>query len=156
MVFTETAPEQKVWQSALVHGQFVIPSGAANHRIDASMTFTEDVHLLSLLPHSHLRGTRWDYQAVYPDGTTEAILSVPRYDFNWQIDYMFSEPLTLPKGSRIEATAYYDNSAANRSNPDPTAEVRWGAQTYEEMMFTALSFLVDGETSATETTQQQQ
>ena len=114
------------------------------------------MQVLSLLPHSHLRGTRWDLQAVYPDGTTEAILSVPRYDFNWQIDYMFSEPLRLPKGSRIEATAYYDNSVANRANPDPTSEVRWGAQTDEEMMLTGVSYLVNGEAPAAEATEQQQ
>ena len=86
---------------------------------------------------------RWEYQAVYPDGRRETILSVPEYDFNWQIDYIFAEPLALPAGSRIHASAWYDNSAANRSNPDPTAEVRWGEQTDEEMMYTALSFLVD-------------
>ncbi len=76
-------------------------------------------------------------------GTTFHPGTAPEYDFNWQIDYIFDEPLALPAGSRIHASAWYDNSAANRSNPDPTAEVRWGEQTDEEMMFTALSFLVD-------------
>ncbi len=121
--------------------------------VEADLTFTRGVRLLSLLPHSHLRGVRWDYEAVYPDGTRETILSVPDYDFNWQIDYVFDEPLALPEGSRIRAVAYYDNSAANRSNPDPTAEVRWGEQTDEEMMFTALSYLIDEEAGAAATRQ---
>ena len=122
-------------------------------QVEAELTFTRDAKLLDLLPHSHLRGVRWEYEAVYPDGRRETILSVPEYDFNWQTDYVFDEPLALPRGSRIHASAWYDNSVANRSNPDPTAEVRWGEQTDEEMMYTALSFLIDDEAAA-ETTQQ--
>ena len=155
LVFTDSPPDRAVWNGAIIHGQFVIPPGAPNYKVEADITFTKAVKLLSLLPHSHVRGVRWDYEAVYPDGTRETILSVPRYDFNWQIDYRFDEPLALPGGSKIEAVAYYDNSAANRSNPDATVEVRWGEQTDEEMMFTALSYLVDDE-AGKETTQQQQ
>ena len=151
LVFTDTPPERPVRFGAIIHGQFVIPPGAPDYQIEADLTFTKDVRLLDLLPHSHLRGVRWEYEAVYPDGTRETILSVPRYDFNWQINYIFAEPLALPSGSRIRASAWYDNSAANRSNPDPTAEVRWGEQTDEEMMFTALSYLID---EAAETTEQ--
>ena len=154
LVFTDNPPRQQVWDGAIMHGQFVIPPGAADHKIETDLTFTKDVKLLNLLPHSHLRGVRWEYEAEYPDGRRETILSVPDYDFNWQIDYIFDEPLALPGGSRIHASAWYDNSAANRSNPDPTAEVRWGEQTDEEMMFTALSYLIDDEATA-ETTQQQ-
>ena len=153
LVFGDTPPEREVRGGAIVHGQFVIPPGAADYRVEADLTFTRDVKLLNLLPHSHLRGVRWEYQAVYPDGRRETILSVPEYDFNWQIDYIFAEPLALPVGSRIHASAWYDNSAANRSNPDPTAEVTWGEQTDEEMMYTALSFVIDDEAAA-ETTQQ--
>ena len=151
LVFADAPPDRTVRSGAIVHGQFVIPPGAADYKVEADLTFTRGVRLLSLLPHSHLRGVRWDYEAVYPDGTRETILSVPDYDFNWQIDYVFDEPLALPPGSRIHAVAHYDNSAANRSNPDPTAEVRWGEQTDEEMMFTALSYLIDEETVATAT-----
>ena len=154
LVFTDSPPERAVWDGAIVHGQFVIPPGEANYKVEADLTFTKDVQLLNLLPHSHLRGVRWDYEALYPDGTRETILSVPDYDFNWQIDYVFDTPLALPGGSKIHAVAYYDNSAANRSNPDPTAEVRWGEQTDEEMMFTALSYLVDEQTEANTTRQQ--
>ena len=154
LVFTDEPPTQTVMDGAIVHGQFTIPPGEANYKIEADLTFSKDAKLLNLLPHSHLRGVRWDYEAVYPDGRRQAILSVPSYDFNWQIDYIFDEPITMPAGSKIHAVAYYDNSAANRSNPDPTAEVRWGEQTDEEMFFTALSYLLDEEDA--EETQQQE
>ena len=155
LVFTDEPPDQRVWNAAIVHGQFVIPPGAADFAVEADLSVTKDVTLLNLLPHSHLRGVRWDYEAVYPDGTRETILSVPRYDFNWQIDYVFDEPLALPAGSKIHAVAHYDNSAANRSNPDPDAQVRRGEQTDEEMMFTALSCLIDEEADTASTQHQQ-
>ena len=97
----------------------------------------------SMLPHTHVRGKRWIYDATYPDGRKETLLSVPNYDFNWQTDYVFKQPLKLPKGTKIHATAWYDNSTANKSNPDPTKDVWWGDQTWEEMMFTGLTFSID-------------
>lgn len=145
LVFTDEEPTQQVWDGAIIHGQFVIPPGAADYTVEADIRFTKDMKLLNLLPYFHLRGFRLDYEAVYSDGTRETILSVPHYDFNWQIDYIFDEPLVLPSGSSLHAVAHYDNSAANRSNPDPTVEVRWGEQTDEEMFFTALSYLIDEE-----------
>ena len=97
-----------------------------------------------MLPHTHVRGKSWRYTATYPDGRSEVILSVPNYDFNWQTDYVFEQPLKLPKGTRIHAVAWYDNSAANKSNPDPTKDVGWGDQTWEEMMFTGIVYSIDG------------
>ena len=108
------------------------------------MTTLTDVTLRSLLPHTHLRGKSWEYTAIYPDGRSEVILSVPKYDFNWQTDYVFAQPLKLPKGTRIHAVAHYDNSPANKSNPDPTIDVAWGDQTWEEMMFTGIVYSIDG------------
>jgi hypothetical protein len=96
-----------------------------------------------MLPHTHVRGKRWEYQAIYPDGRTETILAVPKYDFNWQTDYIFKEPLKLPKGTKIHATAWYNNSPSNPSNPDPSIDVTWGDQTWEEMMFTGLNYTVN-------------
>jgi hypothetical protein len=96
-----------------------------------------------MLPHTHLRGKRWEYTLTYPDGRSEVILRVPKYDFGWQTDYTFATPLKIPKGATLRGVAWYDNSAANRSNPDPQAEVRWGDQTWEEMQFTALLVTVD-------------
>jgi len=83
------------------------------------MTLGQDVTLWSMLPHTHVRGKRWSYEITYPDGRKDTILSVPKYDFNWQTDYVFKEPLKMPKGTKIHATAWYDNSTANKANPDP-------------------------------------
>ena len=107
------------------------------------MTIQRDITVWSMLPHTHVRGKRWEYQAIYPDGRTETILAVPKYDFNWQTEYIFKQPLKLPKGTKIHSTAWYDNSAANRSNPDPSSEVHWGDQTWEEMQFSGITYTVD-------------
>jgi hypothetical protein len=98
--------------------------------------------LFSLVPHTHVRGKRWKYELQYPDGRSEPILSVPNYDFEWQHEYIFKEPIRIPAGTKFHATAWYDNSTANKSNPDPKAEVWWGDQTWEEMMYTSLTFQV--------------
>ena len=86
------------------------------------------------------------YTITYPDGRNEVILSVPKYDFNWQTSYVFAEPLKLPKGTKLRAVAHYDNSTANNSNPDPTVDVHWGDQTWEEMMFSSVVYSIDGVT----------
>jgi hypothetical protein len=80
---------------------------------------------------------------TYPDGRNEVVLAVPKYDFNWQTEYVFKEPLRLPKGTVLRTSAWYDNSAANKSNPDPKADVHWGEQTWEEMQFTAMTVTLD-------------
>jgi hypothetical protein len=82
----------------------------------------------------HLRGSAFRYEATYPDGTREILLDVPKYDFNWQIRYLLAEPKRMPKGTVMHCTAYFDNSADNLANPDPAETVRWGDQTWEEMM----------------------
>ena len=142
--FAKQPPERELRMGTLINGQLKIPAGANDYSIAADMTALTDVTLRSLLPHTHLRGKSWEYSVIYPDGRTETILSVPKYDFNWQTDYVFAEPLKLPKGARIHAVAHYDNSAANKSNPDPTVDVAWGDQTWEEMMFTGFVYSIDG------------
>ena len=116
-------------------------SGALKARIE----FEQDIEIYGLMPHTHLRGKRWEYHMQYPDERREPVLSVPAYDFNWQTLYEFEEPLSVPKGARLEATAWYDNSLANKSNPDPTSDVRWGEQTWEEMQYTAITYRVKDE-----------
>ncbi|MBL8962143.1 MAG: hypothetical protein JNJ98_19935, partial [Gemmatimonadetes bacterium] len=108
--------------------------------VPSEVGFSRPVRIWGMLPHTHLRGKKWEYRVVYPDGRTENILSVPNYDFNWQTYYMFAKPLDLPAGAKIEARAWYDNSAANPANPDPKIDVRWGDQTWEEMQFTAFLY----------------
>ncbi|MEQ8786722.1 MAG: redoxin domain-containing protein [Pirellulaceae bacterium] len=112
-----------------------IPPGAPNHKEEAwSRRPLNDARLLSMMPHMHLRGKAFRYEAVHPDGERMVLLDVPQYDFNWQTAYQLAEPLRLPEGTRIHCTAHYDNSDANLNNPDPTQSVRWGDQTWEEMM----------------------
>jgi len=142
--FAEEKPQVEMRLATLINGAFEIPAGAADHVVDAEMTTTADVTLRSMLPHTHLRGKSWEYTVTYPGGRSEVILSVPKYDFNWQTDYVFAKPLKLPKGTKIRAVARYDNSAANKSNPDPSVAVKWGDQTWEEMMFTSIVYSIDG------------
>jgi mono/diheme cytochrome c family protein len=142
LIFGKEPPRMALSGTALVNGALRIPAGAANHRVDAEMTLNRDLLLFSMTPHTHVRGIRWYYEAVYPDGRVEPILSVPNYDFDWQHEYQFARPMELPAGTRIKASAWYDNSTANKSNPDPTKDVWWGDQTWEEMMFTSFTWYV--------------
>jgi hypothetical protein len=113
---------------------FVIPPGDPNYEVTGKLTFDRDTYLSTMYPHMHVRGKDATYALVYPDGREEVLLRVPKYDFNWQLSYKLAEPKFVPKGSTLKVTMHYDNSRANRFNPDPTAEVRWGDQTWEEMM----------------------
>jgi hypothetical protein len=111
-----------------------IPPRSSHHREVHSISFREDVRILSLFPHMHLRGKSWRYELVHPDGRTETLLSVPRWDFNWQTPYQFAEPVRMPRGAKLRSIVHYDNSDNNPHNPDPSKTVRYGLQTYEEMM----------------------
>ena len=143
LIFSKTPPKTPLVGTALINGALHIPAGDANARVDAEMMLNRDFLLWSILPHTHVRGKRWIYEATFPDGRKETLLSVPNYDFDWQTDYIYKEPLKLPKGTVVHATAWYDNSAANKSNPDPSKDVWWGDQTFEEMMFTGLTLSVE-------------
>ena len=139
LIFAAEPPRQRVYTLGAAKGDFVIPPGAANHRVEAAVTLKSDVEVVYLAPHMHVRGKGAEMRAVYPAGETEALLSVPRYDFNWQHNYKPASTKILPKGTRVEATLWFDNSANNPSNPDPKSEVRWGDQSWEEM---AIGFVV--------------
>ena len=128
---------------------FVLKAGEPDTRVDAEMTINTDVTLWSAIPHTHVRGKRWQIEATYPDGRSELILNVPKYDFNWQTDYIYQTPLQLPKGTKLKTSAWYDNSTANKSNPDPTKDVYWGDQTWEEMQFTAFTFSINPPSATT-------
>ena len=119
---------------AIPNMQFAIPPGDPNYEVVGKQTFDRDTYLSSLYPHMHVRGKDATYSVIYPDGREEVVLRVPKYDFNWQLSYKLAEPKFLPKGSTLKVTMHYDNSSANRYNPDPAATVRWGEQTWEEMM----------------------
>lgn len=113
---------------------FVIPPGAKDYEVVSEKEYTKDTLLTSLFPHMHMRGAAFKYEMIYPDGKKEVLLDVPVYDFNWQNHYILKEPKMIPKGSKMVCTALFDNSLDNLANPDPTEEVRWGDQTWEEMM----------------------
>jgi hypothetical protein len=113
---------------------FRIPPGEPNHKVVSQYRFKEDKMLLSMTPHMHMRGKSFRYEAIYPDGTRETLLDVPHWDFNWQIDYILAKPKLMPKGAKLYCEAYYDNSADSPTNPDPTKTVRFGEQTWDEMM----------------------
>jgi peroxiredoxin len=110
-----------------------IPPHEANYPVSQTWQFNEDVLLLSLFPHMHLRGKSFLYEALYANGEVEVLLDVPRYDFNWQHSYILAKPKRLPAGTRLRCTAVYDNSAGNPANPDPSATVLTGTQSWEEM-----------------------
>ena len=93
-----------------------------------------DLTLLSMSPHMHLRGKSFKYELVALDGSRETILNVPEYDFNWQTRYALAEPVTIPAGTRMFCTAVFDNSEDNLANPNPSIQVAWGDQSWEEMM----------------------
>ena len=126
--------KQRVGTDKAATMRLVIPAGADNHRETASHRFSQDMLLLSLFPHMHLRGKAFRYTVLYPSGEQEVLLDVPHYDFNWQNTYHLAEPKRLPRGAVISCDAWYDNSKENLANPDPSVTVRWGDQTWEEMM----------------------
>ena len=113
---------------------FVIPPGNPNYEVSAQKAITRDTYLTTLYPHMHVRGKDVKYTLSYPDGREEVLLSVPKYDFNWQLTYKLAEPKLMPAGATLKVIAHFDNSKNNRFNPDPTATVKWGDQTWEEML----------------------
>ena len=133
---------------------FAIEPGNADFAVTASRTIEEDTYLANMMPHMHVRGKSAKYTVKYPDGREVVALSVPNYNFNWQLRYQLEEPIFMPKGAVLKAEFHYDNSGSNRFNPDPTAEVHWGDQTGEEMMLGYYG-TVEGPEGNTTTSQQQ-
>jgi hypothetical protein len=132
--FAAEAPAYELKTGAAANRTFSIPPNDPNFEIGASHTFFRPTRLLSVNPHAHVRGKAFRYELVYPDGKTDVILDVPRYDFNWQLEYQFARPIDVPAGTRLKVTGWYDNSKGNPANPDPTKVVKFGEQTWDEMM----------------------
>ncbi len=143
LIFAKTPPEHELIEVPIHNTAFVIPPGAKGYVVTASNTFLKDVHLWSLYPHMHLRGISFDFKLTYPDGHSEIVLSVPKYDFYWQERYVLAKPIAIPKGSRLDCTAVFDNSADNPLNENPKATVRFGLQTSDEMMTGHIQITVD-------------
>ncbi len=143
LIFSKEPPQERVITTAAVNTMFAIPPGDPNFKVDARAPHINPGMLISFFPHMHLRGKAFEYRLVQPSGETETLLSVPRYDFNWQLSYKLEKPVPLLPGSRIEATAWFDNSPNNPANPDPKATVKWGEQSWEEMMIGFYDIAVD-------------
>ena len=143
LVFAKTPPTKRAFIATVADDGFAIPPGAASYSAKAELTLAADVQLLEVGPHMHLRGKAMDLRAIYPTGESEILFHVPHYDFNWQISYYLDTPKPLPRGTKLEVTGTWDNSANNRFNPDPTAEVRWGDQSWEEMLLGQTMIQID-------------
>lgn len=141
-------PKHAAYTRGIAQMALKIPAGEPNQKAESDWTVPNDMHLFSFMPHMHLRGKDFEYKAIFPDGRTEVLLSVPKFDFNWQTMYREEKALFLPKGTRIHCTAHFDNSDKNPANPDPTKVVRWGDQTWEEMMIGWVDYYWDKEPSS--------
>jgi hypothetical protein len=126
---------ERVMTLAATTNKFEIPAGDPNYRVDAAFEFGGDARIIGYIPHMHLRGKDFNFRAVYPTGEAETLLEVPHYDFSWQLTYIPSKDLVVTKGTKLECTAHYDNSANNKNNPDPSKNVKFGEQSWDEMMF---------------------
>jgi len=133
IIFASHPPKQRVLTLQLTNDRFVIPPGVDDYRVEVHGSLPNDALLLSFFPHMHLRGKRFEYNILRADKTAKPLLRV-NYNFYWQLSYRLAEPLALPAGTVLQAVAWYDNSKNNPHNPDPDTAVRWGDQTYDEMM----------------------
>jgi hypothetical protein len=144
MVWAKEPPKERIFTATVGNDGFVIPPGVESHVVSGTTTIPNDAKLLSFFPHMHLRGKAFEYGLIAP-GTEqpETLLKVNKYDFNWQLTYKLSEPLILKPGTRLRAVGTFDNSPNNPYNPDPKAEVRWGEQSWEEMMYGFFDLAID-------------
>ncbi len=138
------APPKRLFMSVTAaQTNLDIAPGDPNAEAKAVLTFGQPVDFVYMQPHMHLRGKDMKIDALYPTGEKETLLSVPRYDFNWQIVYYEDKPVHMPKGTKLELLAHWDNSPNNKWNPDPNARVRWGDQSWQEMLAAPMAVIVD-------------
>ena len=157
---SDTPPEKR-WLSTSAGGAggssggqnrpvFAIPPNEPNYAAPpAEAELAADAELVMFQPHMHLRGKDMTYAVEFPDGKQQVVLSVSKYDFNWQLQYMLAEPLRLPKGTKLHVQAHYNNSTSNKYNPNPNRTIYQGNMTWEEMMSPFMAILVDVKTDPT-------
>lgn len=133
LYFHDSPPAHVLERTAVMNGDFVIPPGVREYPVSATTLIPDDSYLYSFAPHMHYRGKHIRFKAVYPDGGEEKLLSIPNFQHNWQMVYRLREPVFLPAGTQIVAEGAFDNSRFNPLNPDPSQEVRWGDQVWDEM-----------------------
>ena len=143
LTLAKEPPARRFYSATALSWHWEIPPGDPNYEGHAKMTFGEPAELVFIQPHMHLRGKDMTVRLTYPTGESETILSVPRFNFAWQVIYYLSRPLQLPMGTRVEITAHWDNSANNPYNPDPSKSVKWGNQSWDEMLSANMGVIVD-------------
>ena len=143
LVFAKGPVRHQAFTRSVESISFAIPPHADNHPVRSTYTAETDFNLYSFSPHMHVRGKDFRYTATYPDGRVETLLSVPAYDFGWQSTYILAEPKAIPRGTRIDCLAHFDNSANNPANPDPSRTVEWGEQSFHEMMIGYFDYVLD-------------
>ncbi len=143
LVFSKEPPTQRIITVGALNNQIVIPHGDGNYRAEAIFAPANNMTALSLFPHMHLRGKGFQYEIVQPDGKTETVLKLKGWDLNWQLSYILDPPIEIKPGTKVKVTAWFDNSANNKANPDPTKEVKWGEQSWEEMLIGFMDVAVD-------------
>ena len=147
IVFANGRPAKAVYTLQLNNDRFVIPPGDSDYKVEAAGTLPNDALLLSLFPHMHLRGKGFEYMTAAPGGRVDVLLKVNNFDFHWQLNYKLAQPMPLAAGTRLIADGYFDNSVNNPLNPDPTAEVHYGEQSWDEMMIGFFDVAVDSRLS---------
>jgi hypothetical protein len=143
LVFAKEPPQRQVFTASVQNIWFQIPPGAGRHKVTSCWIPKEDWKIFALAPHMHYRGAAMEYKVTYPDGREQVLLNVPKYDFAWQANYALKQPLVIPRNSKLTVTAYFDNSAKNKYNPDPSKPVRHGEPTYDEMMMGFIDYTVE-------------
>jgi hypothetical protein len=140
LYFRDSQPTYEFKTVALANPNLKIPPNTKEHSETIAQQFPRDMIIYRLTPHAHYRGRASEFVAVYPDGKQETLLSVPKYDFNWQTTYTLKTPKQVPAGTKIVHTTVYDNSAQNPANPDPNRTVPWGEQSFDEMLYGVVQF----------------
>jgi len=143
IVFSKTPPDKRVLTLQMGNDRFAIPPGDPDYRVMVSGTLPNDALLLGFFPHMHLRGKAFEFTRILDDGRPDVMLRVSKYNFYWQLDYRLAKPVLLKKGTRLVWTAWFDNSPNNPQNPDPSAEIRYGHQSWAEMMIGFFDVAVD-------------
>ena len=144
LVLAKADPKKRYYfHAGPTASNLAIPAGDGHAEVVSEVTLAQPGRLTYAQPHMHLRGKAMDMQAVYPDGSKETLFNVPRYDFNWQQLYEFGSGKKAPKGTRIEVTGTWDNSEANKFNPNPKVDVKWGDQSWEEMLLGLVTLKID-------------
>jgi hypothetical protein len=152
LVLADAPPQQRhLTTTAISASRFEIPAGDSNYEIKAETVVTENAKLVWVQPHMHYRGKDYELKVIYPSGEEVTVLRVPHYRFDWQVGYELAQPLDLPKGTKLRTVSHYDNSSANKFNPDPTKNIRFGAQSWDEMNVSFVGILIDAKANPART-----